>query len=378
MYRRVFGWFGGAMLTAALALTSTGAAAPHARVPQPKPAPQACVSTPASSDCVCVDLHELPETLSALDVVAPQIAADRLALAAEAMSRVPLELQQAMPAAPEAPDGQSFEIFSSDSGSGWLGIGMEEVSTAKAKDLKLPADRGVLVTSVVDDSPAAKSGLKAGDVITEFDGQRVEGTLAFGRMVREVPAGRTVSLSIWREGHSQSLTVQVGSRSARRSGGRDFYYVGPGEPELAIPQIPPIPAIPRIEVGPLEGFRMFGAPMLGIDAEDLSGQLGSYFGAPDGQGILIREVMPGTAAEKAGLKAGDVILRVDGKRVKDSGELRSALRDRVSQASEGSDSEKPAPVTSDLTILRAGKEMTVRVELQAPMKRIRAGHRVAV
>ena len=208
MYARVFGWFGGALLTGALALTSTGAAAPQA-ARQAERAPQACVSTPASSECECVDLDNLPEKLSAMNVIAPRIAAERFALAARVMSRAQLALQEAMPAMPAAPDSPSFEVFSSDSGSGWLGIGMEEISSAKAKDLKLPADRGVLVTSVVDDSPAAKAGLKSGDVITEFDGQRVEGTMALGRLVREVPAGRTVILSVWRDGHSQSITFNV-------------------------------------------------------------------------------------------------------------------------------------------------------------------------
>ena len=67
-------------------------------------------------------------------------------------------------------------------------------------------------------------------------------------------------------------------------------------------------------------------PRLGIDAEDLSGELGKYFGAPDGEGVLVREVRSGSPAEKAGLKAGDVIIRVAGERVRTSSDLRANLR----------------------------------------------------
>ena len=84
----------------------------------------------------------------------------------------------------------------------WLGVKMQEVTAENVKELKLPAERGVLVREVVPESPAAKAGLKANDVITELDGQRVEGTAQFHRMIHETPAGRTVHLMVWRDGKS--------------------------------------------------------------------------------------------------------------------------------------------------------------------------------
>jgi S1-C subfamily serine protease len=215
-------------------------------------------------------------------------------------------------------------------------------------------------------------------VITEFDGQRVEGTLALQRMVREVPAGRSVSLAVWRDGQAQTLRVEIGSRRAGRFAGRDVFVLPDHIPDLDIEigPIPPVPPIPAIEIGPMGHFRMFGAPLLGIDAEDLSGQLGHYFGAPDGQGVLVREVMPGTPAEKAGLKAGDVIVRVDGKRVRDAEELRSALRSKQAKPAEGPEAEKTA--SAELAVLRAGKEVAVKVELQTPARKVRPARRVAV
>ena len=95
-------------------------------------------------------------------------------------------------------------------------------------------------------------------------------------------------------------------------------------------------------------------PRLGIGAIDLSGQLGKYFGAPDGQGVLVSEVRDSTPAAKAGLQAGDVITKLDGEPVRNVGELRGKLE------------EKRDAKTVTLTILRKGAEMPVTVEPQAP------------
>src|SRR5947209_19640484 len=90
------------------------------------------------------------------------------------------------------PDIQQITIFDGDEGPSWLGVEAREVTPENAKDLKLPAERGVLIGAVTPDSPAAKAGLKEKDVITEVNGQRVEGAAQFRRIVREIPAGRAV------------------------------------------------------------------------------------------------------------------------------------------------------------------------------------------
>lgn len=244
--------------------------------------------------------------------------------------------------------GQDPDVLamSSDDGSGWLGVEISEVTKEKAKDLKLAGARGVIVMDVEPDSPAAKAGLKENDVITEYDGQIVEGTVQFRRLVRETPAGRTVTLAISRNGNVQNISVDVGDRSAffeKKMKGkmRDFdnaYAFSMPNPDFSF-------SIPSIDGR---------GPMLGIDAEDVSGQLGSYFGAPDGTGVLIREVRPGMAAEKAGLKAGDVIVKVDGKPVRTLAELRAQLRDKGEQKS------------VSLGILRKGAELNVAVSIERP------------
>src|SRR5713226_2673595 len=106
---------------------------------------------------------------------------------------------------------QDVQVFTSlEDGASWLGVETAEVNAEKTKELKLPVERGVLLTEIVPDSPAAKAGLKANDVVTEFNGQRVEGAAQFRRMVRETPAGRTVQLTVWRDGRSQAVSVTLG------------------------------------------------------------------------------------------------------------------------------------------------------------------------
>lgn len=225
---------------------------------------------------------------------------------------------------PQDMDGEmNFVTAFGDEGGSWLGVETREVTSDKAKELKLPAERGVLVGKVLEDSPAAKSGLKDGDVITEVNGQRVEGTAQFRRMVREIPAGRAAQLTVWRDGRAQTISTTLGKldenrRLLSRAAPQVFKFRMPDMPEVAA-----IPEMPSLEWG--DGELLGARPRLGIDAEDISGQLGSYFGVPEGEGILVREVNPGSAAEKAGVKAGDVITSVNGEKIHGLAELRSKL-----------------------------------------------------
>jgi serine protease Do len=246
----------------------------------------------------------------------------------------------------EEVQGPSVFASSDEDGSGWLGVEIGEVTAEKAKDLKLAAQRGVVVMDVEPDGPAAKAGLKENDVITQYDGQVVAGTVQFRRLVRETPTGRTVALVVSRNGVTQNISVELGERSAffeKRMKGkmRDFDNAF----AFSMPNQDFTLAMPPVDAR---------TPSLGINAEDLSGQLGSYFGAPDGSGILIREVRSGTAAAKAGLQAGDVIIKVDGKPVRTLAELRVVLRDKSDQK------------TVALGIIRKAAELSVTVGIERP------------
>jgi serine protease Do len=248
-------------------------------------------------------------------------------------------------------------VSSADEG-GWLGVEIGEVTAEKAKDLKLPAVRGVVVDDVEPDSPAAKAGIKEKDVITQYDGQLVEGTVQFRRLIRETPPGRSVTLEISRGGLTQNISVVLGDRSdvsVRKMKGKMRNFGGAYS--FSMPNVEEWPDIPDVMDA--------RTPILGINAEDLTGQLGSYFGAPNNAGVLVREVRPGTPAEKAGLKAGDVIIKIEGKEVRTLADLRAQLRDKSNQA------------TVNVGILRKGSEIaiTVPIEKPRPMEQMHSVHR---
>jgi S1-C subfamily serine protease len=256
----------------------------------------------------------------------------------------------AIAARPEIDRDEEFAIALEDEGGSWLGVETQEVTAEKAKELKLSAERGVVIGKVLEESPAAKAGLKDGDVITEINGERVEGTVQFRRIIRETPAGRTLQLTVWRDGRSQKVSATLGKMQENRKRWMNampqvFNFRTPEIPEVA-----PMPGMPSIEWD--NGNLLLNRPRLGIDAEDISGQLGSYFGAPEGEGVLVRDVNSGSAAEKAGLKAGDVITSLNGERVHGVAELRSKL-----SAGEGK--------TVKLGVLRNKSALTLDVEIPA-------------
>lgn len=241
-----------------------------------------------------------------------------------------------LPAAAQQPPRPPAIRDAQIAGTGWLGVSIAEVSAQKAQELKLPGLYGVLITDVGSDSPAAKAGLKNGDVITDYAGQRVEGVIEFRRLVRETPPGRTANITIWRDGHSQTISAEIG-RNENPSPDNFFRN-----------------SMPRFgNPGPNTfgfGAMLPATPMLGIAGQDLSGQLGKYFGAPDGEGILITNVESNSPAAKAGLEAGDVITKVDGDRVRTLRELRDQLRMK-----------REAKMVT-LGVLRKGSEMSMSVE----------------
>jgi serine protease Do len=220
-------------------------------------------------------------------------------------------------------------------GSSYLGIGVVEVTPDRARTLNLRDARGAEV-SLVENGPAAKAGVREGDVVLEYNGSPVEGVEQFVRMVRETPPGRAVKLTVWRNGAAQNLMVTVGERQGtvlNTPGGR-----------IRIPEMPPI-EIPRFEWS-------WQNSMLGIEGESLGAarQLAEFFGVRDG--VLVRQVLRNTPAEKAGLKAGDVITRVDGTNVGSTREITSQLR-----------SAARANRTVTLTVVREKHEIPVTVTL---------------
>ena len=280
-----------------------------------------------------------------------------------AQNRRAIEQLEAPPALADDDDDDQVSVLLDADGSSWLGVELHEVTSETAKELKLPAERGVVLSSIVPDSPAAKAGLKENDVVTEINGQRIEGAAQFRRMIREIPAGRTAQITVWRDGRAQTISVNLGKAEERRHSLKMF-TPAPGAPGSFAFTMPEIPMLPPMEWDGSR-FLMGSQPRLGIDAEDLNGQLGSFFGAPDGEGILVRDVNPGSAAEKGGLKAGDVITSVNGERVRTVGDL----REKLAAKREAKDKDKDKDQTVKLGVLRNKSEVSLTVELPAPASR---------
>lgn len=222
-------------------------------------------------------------------------------------------------------------------GGSFLGVGVAEVDAERAKALKLKEERGVEITNIEEDSPASKAGFQKADVVLEFNGQRVEGTEQFVRLVRETPAGRQIRLLVSRNGVTQTVTATVERRKVTAHSGTFVM------PRIEVPdfrfQMPDIP----------HAMMSWRSAVLGIEAESVSSQLAEFFGVKEG--VLVRSVIKSSAAEKAGLKAGDVITKVDTAKVSSPREITNVLRAKRSGA---------FPVT----LVRERKEMTLNVTVE--------------
>jgi serine protease Do len=288
------------------------------------------------------------------------------------------------------PQVRDFNVMFGEEGGSWLGVETREVTSDTAKELKLQSERGVVLGRIAPDSPASKSGLRENDVVTDINGQQVEGAMQFRRMIREIPAGRSVQLTVWRDGHTQKINVTLGKAEELR---RNMARVTPGVPgtfAFRMPELPELPDMPEVaeipEMPSMEwGGNMLyaGHPRLGIDAEDLAGQLGSFFGAPDGEGILVRSVNSGSPAEKAGVKAGDVITSLNGERIRSVGDLRQKVAAQHGEKDRDADKDKESKDktrTVKLGVLRNKSEISLNVELPTSEKMTRhvIGHRTNI
>jgi len=247
-------------------------------------------------------------------------------------------------------------------GGGKLGVRLEDVDRDDVARLKLSAERGAIVKSVEADTPAQKAGLQEGDVIVRYEGESVLSVAQLVRLVRETPGGRTVALEVSRGGNSQKLSATLAEGPGRMHVG-DFDIDLPDVPEPTVPPIPPIPPIAGMFHGDGKGraflFGDRGPRKLGIEYQELSGQLAQYFKVD--KGVLVTSVDENGPAAKAGLKAGDVIVKFDGQPIADADDL----RDRVRRAEGGKD--------VSITVQREGRAVDLKAKLAAPESRARGG-----
>jgi S1-C subfamily serine protease len=295
-------------------------------------------------------------------------------------------------ASPSAPDGNEASQVQASGGS-YLGVFLADVSEARGNELKLAETRGAVVGKVREGSPAEKAGLREKDVILSFNGQPVESKAALNRLLNETPPGRSIALGVSRNGALQTIQVTLGVRSESFSSWGPVNI--PTDADL-MRQLSDNLRQQAEEVRPLddkkarqllaesESFRKqseamqreverlrpegqakgfdSGRPLtpdtkryyLGLSATPLSAQLAKFFDVKGGAGLLVTEVEPKSAAERAGLKAGDCLTAVNGERLNSFSDL-TRLVSRPGK-------DEPEAAESSLTVVRDRHEQTIKVK----------------
>jgi serine protease Do len=220
------------------------------------------------------------------------------------------------------PPGQPWVVSSEDGGTGaYLGVDITDVTTERLSALKLKEEKGVEVTMVDQDAPAGKAGIKEHDVILTMNGTTVESGAQLRRMIHETPAGRVVAFGLSRDGQPLTVKVQLGDKH------KEFAMTGPKVKEFNF-EMPNIHVMPDIDIPSINVVVVTSSARSGLTMENITPQLGEFFGVKNGNGVLVRSVEKGSRAEKAGFRAGDVIVKVNDQAVHDTSDFTHAVKSR--------------------------------------------------
>lgn len=202
----------------------------------------------------------------------------------------------------------SAVMYVKDARDGWLGVSIRDITPRLAREKGLKASEGAYVADVEDESPADLAGIRKGDVIVQYGDAQITDADDLIDRVRKTKPGTEVSIVVMRDGERATLKATIERR--------------PREPRVFSFRIPPIPRFrgwPEYELSQTASVR-------GLRVETLTKQLGEYFGAPKGRGVLVKSVRKDSDADRAGFKAGDVIVKVEDETIADVDDLFDALR----------------------------------------------------
>jgi serine protease Do len=198
-------------------------------------------------------------------------------------------------------------------------VDIADVTTDRLGALKLKEEKGVEVTMVDQDAPAGKAGLKEHDVILTMNGTAIESGAQLRRMIHETPPGRTVSLGVSRDGQPMTVKVQLADKH------KEFAFETP-HPDVHI-NMPEI-HVPDVDIPAMHMIMVTSSARSGLTVENITPQLGEFFGVKNGNGVLVRAVEKGSRAERAGFHAGDVIVKINDHPVHDTSDFSHAVRSR--------------------------------------------------
>jgi len=177
---------------------------------------------------------------------------------------------------------------------GWLGVMIQKITPELAEEFELNSESGALVSKVDPDGPADEAGIERYDVIVEFDGKPIADLSELPRVVAATPVDKTVDVVVVRDGKRKTLRTNVGE----------------------LPQ----PEMNEIATHPQKGPAPFG-----FAVQDLNPEIAQQLGPDTDEGVLITSIKPGSPADDAQLRRGDVILEVDRSAIGDVGDLRTQL-----------------------------------------------------
>jgi serine protease Do len=239
---------------------------------------------------------------------------------------------------------------------GYLGVLVGDVDSESANKLKLKEPRGAVITLIDHDAPAAQVGLRVNDVLLEVNGQVVESAEGFGKMMREVPPGRKITLMISRDGATQTLTVELADRKKLDT---DIWNKLNNGSDINSPAV----GLGILGTGsggdtPLPGG--FHVPFVGSDTlkvgalvEPLTAQMADYLGVSNG--LMVKQVARKSEAAAAGMKPFDVIVKVGADSIATVSDW-----DRAMRANQGK--------SVAVTILRDKKQQTLTLVVDSKKK----------
>ncbi len=238
------------------------------------------------------------------------------------------------------------DLFNRDGG--YLGVVLTSIDAEKAKELKLDAGtKGARVERVQAGGPAEKAGIKADDVIVAVDDVLVAGEASVREWLGDRKPGDRVKLGVLREGKRQTIEVALGERPEMKDLG--WLKDSPG----VITMDGRFPENFDFEMPAL--MQIGGGPRLGVAILPLTDQLREHFGVEKGKGVLVSSVSKGSAAERAGVRAGDVIVAVDGDTIDSAGDIGRVLR-------KGGDAQK----TVNVEVVRDRQRQTFSATVETP------------
>jgi serine protease Do len=242
--------------------------------------------------------------------------------------------------------GPDFMMYSSQ---GYLGVDLREIDHDRVNALRLKDTHAAEVVMVDHDAPAGKSGLKVHDVILQLDGQPFDNADQLRRRLREMPAGRTVTLLVSRDGNPMTFTVRLCDREVLQQQAWSQHFSVPEPAGSFLGNSGP--------TGP--GFidnLIPKALYVGADVNPVRTQLADYFGVRSGTGLLVESVDDQSPAARAGLKAGDVVVKVASQQMTSRNDWLKAIRNHRGQ-----------PV--QVTIMRNKQEQILTMSAGKPKKK---------